>query len=95
MLLRDKDGRMLKPEIAKRIKDEEVQKVITLINKLIADSPDKYHSSEYWLLWEYTHPTINFRNLNDGNSSQSLSQMKKTLESIVEGIQCNINKMKA
>lgn len=40
---------------------------------------------------EYTHPTINFRNLNDGDSQRHLSRMKETIESISKDIIDNIN----
>lgn len=89
VLLRDKDRQILSPDVAKRIKG--LQEVTTQIDKMIDDGSNRYHSSGYWLLWEYTHPTINFRNLNDGDSQRHLSRMKETIESIVEGIQYNIN----
>ncbi len=96
VLLRDKEGKIVKPEIAKRIQDEKLQDIINKIEKIIEDShkdKDGYHSSEYWLLWKYTNPTINFRNLNDRDSQRHLSRMKETIEKIVEDIQCNINRI--
>lgn len=89
VLLRDKEGKIVKPEIAKGI--EELQKITSQIGNMIKAYPDRYSSSDFWLLWEYTHPTINFRNLNDGNSQQYLSRMKGTVESISKNIIENIN----
>lgn len=93
VILRDKEGKTVRLSIAKEIQNEEIQKVINEINKIIEDfhNDNRYHSSDSWLLWEYTHPTINFRNLNDGDSQRHLSRMKETIESISKDIIENIN----
>lgn len=74
ILLRDKDGQLFKPEDAIKIKNGKLQEVITRIERIIKDSPDRFHSSSNWLLWKYTNPTINFRNLDDKDSALHLSR---------------------
>ncbi|MCG0156492.1 PDDEXK-like family protein [Phocaeicola vulgatus] len=91
ILLRDKDGQLFKPEDAIKIKNGKLQEVITRIERIIKDSPDRFHSSSNWLLWKYTNPTINFRNLDDKDSALHLSNMEKTIKSITEDTQDNIN----
>lgn len=90
VILRDKEGRIVRRSVVKEIQNKEIQRVINKINKII-ENDNRYQSSDSWLLWEYTHPTINFRNLNDGDSQRHLSRMKETIESISKDIIDNIN----
>ena len=89
VLLRDKEGKIVKPEAFKGIR--ELQDITSKIDHILKVYPDRYHSSDYWLLWEYTRPTINFRNLNDEDSQRNLSTMKETVARISIGIIENIN----
>ena len=90
VILRDKEGRIVRRSVVKEIQNKEIQRVINEINKII-ENDNRYQSSDSWLLWKYTHPTINFRNLNDGDSQRHLSRMKETIESISKDIIDNIN----
>ena len=90
VILRDKEGRIVRRSVVKEIQNKEIQRVINKINKII-ENDNRYQSSDSWLLWEYTHPTINFRNLNDGDSQRHLSRIKETIESISKDIIDNIN----
>lgn len=55
VILRDKEGKTVRLSIAKEIQNEEIQKVINEINKIIEDfhNDNRYHSSDSWLYGIY------------------------------------------
>lgn len=85
-LIRDNSNKVIPAKDAKVIDDPKLKGIISQIDEMILDSKKGYRASSNWLFWKYTEPSINFRDLNDGNSACRLSRMDETIDSITKGV---------